>query len=63
VGGGEAKKESEKNIDPRDLDPKIKQLQMFAPQKNVYPKAQANLKIEIIKIGPLFFYVWSHHPR
>jgi len=51
-GGGEAKKEFKRNMDPNDLNPKIKQLQVRAPQKNVFPKAQPNLKIEIIKIKP-----------
>jgi hypothetical protein len=39
-------------MDPNDLNPKIKQLQVRAPQKNVFPKAQPNLKIEIVKIKP-----------
>jgi hypothetical protein len=39
-------------MDPSDLNPKIKQLQMLAPKENVFPKAQPNLRIEIIKIRP-----------
>ncbi len=50
-------------MDPNDLNPKIKQLQVRAPQKNVFPKAQPNLKIEIVKIKPQFLNAWSHHPR